>query len=398
MVLNVWEHGRLVGTLESTPNQGVLFQYASTATRRISASLPLSDKVYSQKECLPFFSGLLPDGDQRVRMAKAVHVSSESVIRLLQNYGRDIAGSLQILPQEESPDDNSSYIPISEAEIERKILSSATVPLMANQNESIRLSLAGAMDKMPLYKNDTGWFLPSGAAASNVIIKPDGEYAANEFVCSLIAKACGLNVPQTSLNYFGAQPTFVSKRFDRIEENGVVKRLHQEDFCQALGVDPEKKYEEDGGPGYKDCLSLIVAESALPLIDVRRFLECAVFNYLLGNCDAHAKNFSLLYALENTRKPRLAPFYDLVCSTIYPDLSRRMAMKAGKHRDIDRITKEDLLSIDDDSKLMRAVLKDVTSKFAAALDSLDGTIPDGVKPLFERIASDCRSRVNRIND
>lgn len=396
MVLNVWEYGRLVGTLESTPNQGVLFQYASTATRRISASLPLSDKVYSQKECLPFFSGLLPDGDQRVRMARAVHVSSQSEIKLLQHYGRDIAGSLQILPEEEKPEDNSSYIPISESELENRILSRQTVPLMVSQNESIRLSLAGAMDKMPLYRSDAGWFVPSGAAASNVIIKPDREYAANEFICSLIAKACGLNVPQSFLNSFGSQPTFVTERFDRVEENGVVKRLHQEDFCQAMGIIPEKKYEEDGGPGYKECLSLIVNESSLPLIDVRRFLECAVFNYLLGNCDAHAKNFSLLYALENTRKPRLSPFYDLVCSTIYPDLSRNMAMKAGKHRDIDRITKEDLLSIDDDSRLMRAVLKDVSSRFESALDSLDDTIPMGLRALYERINLDCRSRIRKI--
>lgn len=396
MILNVWEYGRHVGVLESTADQGVLFHYTTAASRGISLSLPLSNRVYSQKECLPFFSGLLPDGNQRIRMAKAVHVSSQSVMRLLQRYGRDIAGSLQILSDDEIPDDDASYIPMPEEEIGKRILSSDTIPLMASENRSVRLSLAGAMDKMPLYHEGNIWYLPSGSAASNVIIKPNREYAANEYICSLIANSCGLNVPDTSLVNFGDQPTFVTKRFDRVEENGVVSRLHQEDFCQALGIDPEKKYEEDGGPGYAQCLSLLKSCSSLPILDIRHFLECAVFNYLIGNCDAHAKNFSMVYTLESTSKPRLAPFYDLVCSTIYPDLSRDMAMKAGKHRNIDRITKEDLLSIDGDSKLMNAIVTDISSRICSSFESVSTMIPESLRPIFDSIANDCELRIQKL--
>lgn len=396
MVLNVWEYGNLVGKLESTPNQGIVFRYTSNATRSISTSLPLSDKTYTQKECLPYFSGLLPDGEQRERLARAVHVSTESVMKLLMNYGRDIAGSLQIIPEDENPSDEIIYIPISEAEIEQRILSSSHISMMANSNDRIRLSLAGAMDKMPLYKKGEFWFLPSCNAASNVIIKPSKEYAANEYLCSLIAYQCGLPISESQLMKFGSQPAFVTTRFDRKEAEGIVKRLHQEDFCQALGIVPEKKYEEDGGPGFKECLSLIYNESAFPLVDIRRFLECTVFNYLIGNCDAHAKNFSFLYTLESTKKPRLAPFYDLVCTTIYPELSRQMAMKIRKTRDIDRITKDDLLFIDNGSKLMFEIIKDIPIRFKNSLDKVRNSIPEELEPLLLRITEDSNHRLQKL--
>ncbi|MBQ0071788.1 MAG: HipA domain-containing protein, partial [Spirochaetales bacterium] len=308
--------------LEKTPNKGECFHYTEKAMHRISISLPLvKDKVYSRKECLPFFNGLLPDGDQRERMARACHISSESVMKLLARFGRDIAGSLSILEEDESPDTVFAYVPISEMELESKILQSNKVSLFALPDKNIRSSLAGAMDKIPLSHKDDSWFLPVGDAPSNVIIKPHDRYSENEYLCTSLAKACGILTPDIALKTFGTAKAFVSNRFDREVKNERLERIHQEDFCQALGIDPEKKYEEDGGPGYKDYLSLIWKESSLPIVDYKRFLEVTVFNYLIDNCDAHGKNLSFLYHHESD-KVRLAPFYDLVCSTIYPEFSR----------------------------------------------------------------------------
>ena len=149
----------------------------------------------------------------------------------------------------------------------------------------------------------------------------------NELFCMKLAKAVGLNVPEASIHYVNDMPYYLVSRYDRsVSESGIVTRVHQEDFCQALGLPSEKKYEREGGPSVSDCLNILRSHTLKPAADSIKFLDMLIFNYLIGNADAHGKNYSLLYTED---KPELAPGYDLLCTEVYPDLSKKMAMKIG---------------------------------------------------------------------
>ena len=151
-----------------------------------------------------------------------------------------------------------------------------------------------------------------------------------------LARVVGLNVPSVSVRQVGDKPCIVVQRYDRDnDETGTVTRVHQEDFCQALGFPPERKYQQEGGPLLRDCIGLLRVWSTVPALDISSFLDGLVFNILIGNADAHGKNYSILYRQGNRR---LAPFYDLVCTQVWPELSKTPAMKIGKSESIDTIT------------------------------------------------------------
>jgi serine/threonine-protein kinase HipA len=125
------------------------------------------------------------------------------------------------------------------------------------------------------------------------------------------------------------------ERYDRrLLANSRIERIHQEDFCQALGVVPELKYEQEGGPNLKKCFALVRAICSVPGPDLLRLFDSVVFNVLIGNCDAHTKNFSLLRDGDTIR---LAPLYDLISTRAYPSLSREMAMKIGGERNPEKL-------------------------------------------------------------
>jgi len=187
------------------------------------------------------------------------------------------------------------------------------------------LSLAGAQNKLPVFVDGDKLFLPRGSASSSHILKPQipefPNTVENEAFCMRLAGQVGLPVPKTRI-WDGK--AFLIERYDRTGKNP--RRLHQEDFCQALGFGYDQKYQSEGGPGLKDCFALIEEHSAEPAVDKGRLIRWNVFNALIGNCDAHAKNLSLLYAEDGIR---LAPFYDLMSTRIYPSLSEKLAMKIG---------------------------------------------------------------------
>jgi len=169
-----------------------------------------------------------------------------------------------------------------------------------------------------------------GNAASSHILKPPiklySQTVENETFCMMLAAQMKLPVPDVTILH-KAEPLYLITRYDRHhDEHANIVRLHQEDFCQALGVVPDMKYEKEGGPSLKDCFELLRNNSIQPVADVRHLLNWVVFNYLIGNADAHAKNIALLFT--NTG-PALAPFYDLMCTAVYDELSDRIAMKIG---------------------------------------------------------------------
>jgi serine/threonine-protein kinase HipA len=138
-----------------------------------------------------------------------------------------------------------------------------------------------------------------------------------------LSKACGFDTADCDIVTFDGEPFYVTVRYDREERDGVVTRLHQEDFCQLLRCRPEIKYQDQGGPSIAECAKLLLS-MRLPLSDVISFVDRCVFNFIVGNGDAHGKNFSILY---QSGTPRLAPVYDVICTTVYPAIAKKMAMK-----------------------------------------------------------------------
>jgi serine/threonine-protein kinase HipA len=356
MRLLVREFGRLIGAREATPDRGVVFHYegaylSDPEARPLSLSLPLREKPFSQAVSLPFFSGLLPDGDARRRVADYLHISETSTLKLLDALGGDCAGTVSIVPEERSEDadgeevaqgDRESYRELSQAELEKLVLESERRPLLAPL-DGARLSLAGAQDKIPLRYAEGRWFLPLGEASSSHILKPSSpvfeDLAFNEFFCMRFAEALGFPVPRVELVDVGRMALLV-QRYDReVDSAGRIARVHQEDFCQALGIMPDRKYEADGGPGFAAIAATLRRASANPLRDIQAFARIALFNLLVGNCDAHGKNFSLLY---RGREVGLAPFYDLVSTAAYPELSDRLSMRFGGEYRFDKLRRDDL--------------------------------------------------------
>jgi len=378
MRLAVRQFDRLVGCLESTPDRGIVFRYDRSyldvqGARALSHSLPLREAAYSQAAAMPFFSGLLPDGDLRRRIADYLHVSETSTLRLLDALGGECAGTVSLLREDGSGQgEDAGYQEIPPKELAQLIEDSSRRPLLAPWGGT-RLSLAGAQEKIPLLFKDGRWYKPLGTAPSSHILKPASaaypDLAANEFLCMRLAGLIDLAVPRVELMTLG-RPVLVVARYDRVAAaDGSIDRVHQEDACQALGIMPDLKYQADGGPGFPELAGLIRAACSAPLPDIEALLRVALFNLLIGNCDAHGKNFSLVY---QEGRLSLAPFYDLVSTTVYPDLATRLAMRMGKEYRIDRIGQSELegfaLDVAVKPRAARAAFDETVARIYSAWD------------------------------
>jgi serine/threonine-protein kinase HipA len=351
MRLYVYQHGALAGYLDTLSGSGITFSYDETflsnpSSLPLSLSLPLQAKAFREREALPFFDGLLPEESARTAIAKFLGISEFSTMRLLAAIGGECAGSISILPEPQTIDQpEGSYLPLTLHEFTE--LTKPTSTYRLELEADARLSLAGAQGKICLHKrsNDmdkTDWLLPCNGAASSYILKPDSPYysnlAINEYICSQLAQSCNINTCQTWLQ-FCPDPILITKRYDRIANKGMIERLFQEDSCQALGIPVKLKYQVDGGPKTIDLVTLIEQVSTNPAQDIEQLVQMFIFNYLIGNCDAHGKNFSILRSREGSIA--LAPAYDLVSTLAYPNLSRKLAMRFGTTYKIDSIQQSD---------------------------------------------------------
>ena len=260
-------------------------------------------------------------------------ISEGNDFALLEAIGGECAGAVSLLPSGTRPDSFDGQLrELSEVEFGQLLGELPRRPLLAGTPD-LRLSLAGAQDKVAVRMEGNGMFLPLGGAASTHIVKPAlPEYEGivfNEAYCLGLAAACGIDAASCAARSANGTDYLIVERFDRARgAGGEVERIHQEDFCQALGVRSERKYQSEGGPTLQQCFELVRAVSSAPVIDIGRLLDAVLFNIVIGNHDAHAKNFALLRHRDG--RIRLAPLYDLICTVAYPELSQRMAMRVGR--------------------------------------------------------------------
>ena len=343
--LEVWLLGSHTGTLSQVEGR-LRFAYAPHATVPLSQSLPIRPDAFDDRETRPFFAGLLPEGGTRKQIAKTLQVSAQNDYALLDSLGGECAGAVTLLEPGQSPqavEAPQAVRWLDPAQLLQVLDEMPRRPMRAG-DDGLRLSLAGAQDKLPVVLDAHGerTGLPLQGSPSTHILKPpiagvEGSVF-NEAFCMALAGALKLDVAHTKLQVVadGTQQRhyLLVQRYDRHVEQGPalaagaapIQRLHQEDFCQALGIASEHKYQNEGGPGLAQAFALVRSATRPSAPHTLKLLDYVVFNALTGNHDAHGKNFSLLYTQAGAV---LTPLYDLLCTAVYPTLTDKMAMKIG---------------------------------------------------------------------
>ena len=353
MRLMVCLEGLIAGVLE-TAGDRTHFSYADSwlsgqGPYPLSQSLPLRSGVHSGAHVNNFLWGLLPDNERTLdTWARQFQVSARNPVALLSWVGEDCAGAVQFVREERLDEALRAagkaveVVWLDPPELERRIrnLSHNAGATRESASEG-QFSLSGAQAKTALYfdRQRQRWGIPRGRTPTTHILKPvsndfDG-FAENEHFCLALARHVGLAAANTEWQSIGGIPTLVAERYDRVQLAGRWHRIHQEDCCQAFGILPTSKHENEGGPGFARIMSLLEASDE-PQADRERLMKTACFVYLLAATDAHSKNFSVLYG-RGTDRPsmRLAPLYDIASSWPYPrripPQKMKLAMRVGRY-------------------------------------------------------------------
>lgn len=335
-------HGEQVGILTQNAAGKKSFTYDKHAFMPISVSMPLREEAYGEQSCEAYFGGLLPESETaRKLIGKKYGISPHNSFALLRAIGYDCAGAISchaiddpVVPHRSVPLTGKV---ITDSELYKHIKELPNQPLFMDV-KGLRLSLAGVQDKAAVCLIDNQIALPDHGCPTTHILKPASSHfdgiAENEYFIMKIAKRIGLSVPDVELKKIKDVTFLLVKRYDRHIVNNSIERIHQEDFCQASGIVSSRKYQNEGGPGFIDCFGLLNTTTQ-PAIDRTQLISAAIFNYLIGNMDAHSKNFSLLH--NTISNIRLAPFYDMICTRVYQGLTTKMAMKIGSKYNADDI-------------------------------------------------------------
>ena len=331
-VLDVFYGTQLMGSVHD--RSPLAFEYAQAWLDRDDAFplsvIKLQTGMVDSPHVQAFFENLLPEGELRSYLSEQRKAST--LFSLLLEVAGDTAGAFVMLARGQKPE-TPEYVPTT-WEALANTLRNKSASAIQFEGEDTRISLAGAQDKasIAIFDGKTP-FLPKGSAPSTHILKPNirrltkvRESAANEAIIMRTAAHCGLNTAKVF--YEQSTQSCVVERFDRfVRADGTLGRLIQYDLCQIAGMDSDRKYEKEGGPGAALCAQIIHRYSARPALDLQAFAQWIFFNLYVGNNDSHAKNLSI------HERPgegvRLSPFYDMMCTRIYPGLSKEFAFSIG---------------------------------------------------------------------
>lgn len=350
--LAVWLNGIRVARIDQERGRRLRLAYTDDAFEHyqlgvplLSLKLPLTRQRYPNAVVHAFLDGLLPEGDARQAVARDFNVDKDDTHGLIRALGRDCAGALVIQPEDEPPPPSPTTLtaePLKDAEIADLVANLRSAPLGVSGR--VRISLAGVQEKLLLTRMPDGtWGRPVDGTPSTHILKPEiagyPNTVENEAFCMRIAKHLGFPVADVETTIVGGRKLIIVERYDRVvHPDGSVQRLHQEDFCQAIGIPPGKKYQEDGGPALARIAETLQSVATADSVEV--LLAAVTLNVLIGNGDAHAKNFSLLH--DPSGALRLAPLYDLMSTLYYGD--DRLAMYIDTVQRTRRVTANRLLN------------------------------------------------------
>ncbi|MBK1696237.1 type II toxin-antitoxin system HipA family toxin [Rhodovibrio salinarum] len=343
---------RPVGTLVGYEDYTLHFSYERAYGELedalpLSLRMPLSQSEYTDLACRAFFQNLLLEGRRLDQVADREGLDRDNVAGLLSHLGQECPGAISIVPEGNPPGKQPGIIPDDYREIEANELAAEVRAMHEGKppRRNRRISLAGVQGKLAVTVGEDGRLYETaegvGAPTTHVLKVGDPDYHAlveNEYICLKLARRLGLDAAHATIGYADDVPYLLVERFDRYRDsNGYIHRRHQEDTCQALGLPGTLKYEEHGHGDRRATLDGIfdlLGETVSPIEARQAMISITVFNYLIANFDAHAKNFALLY---QGRRPHLAPFYDIVSTGVYPDTSKSFALSIGGKQDYDEI-------------------------------------------------------------
>ena len=385
-----------VGEIKGDSSEDACFSYSkeyisNNMLKPISISLPIQDDPFSPARTKNFFEGLLPEGFMRRNIAANMHFDENDYLSILYNLGKECLGAIRIDIDDTEPE--SGYEAITSKQVEELAAEGTT-----KSTELIiksHLSLTGASGKVGLYYNekDGQWFLPYGLAPSTHIVKQshirlDG-IVTNEQLSMITAQKCGIDIPESFIINVGkgvdSEILFATKRYDRIIDGTSTYlgnlsrpfRIHQEDFAQAMGIASSAKYENDGQNYAEKMFEIVRHYTQSPFEDQHRLWNRIVFNYVLGNTDAHIKNFSLLYDT-NMNGISLAPAYDMISTIIYPSSTKDMSFNIGGMKSLDTINEESFKSLASKVGISEKI---AMNNYHNILEHFEGAIKETAKEL-----------------
>ncbi|WP_323121435.1 type II toxin-antitoxin system HipA family toxin [Burkholderia alba] len=394
--LHVFLGAERIGSIHDT--SPVAFEYAPAWLARADAfalaAIPLAPGRHDDTATQAFFENLLPEGELRSYLTQQRKAST--LFAMLHEIAGDTAGAFVILPAGQVPD--TPHYDVTSWEALARVLAETTAVAIDIHGDDARISLAGAQDKTSIAIFADGIpRLPRGIAPSTHIIKPDikripkiWHSAANETIVMRTAANCGL--PTAEVFYEPHTQACIVRRFDRtLRQDGTLARLIQYDLCQLNGTLSERKYEAEGGPGIAACAALIRRHSTQPAVDLRHFVDWILFNLYVGNNDSHAKNLSI-YTVPG-RGVMLTPFYDLLCTRLYPGLSKSFAFSVGGATLPGKIGRDQIVAMAEQLGMRpQFVLREaadlarkIPAALDAAIDSIRPVLPIGAHPLAEQL-------------
>ncbi len=408
--LPVYYETRLVGRIHISPN-GPTFAYAPEWLQLkgafpISVLMPLTYRPIDPSIFFNWAANLLPEAAHLRAVSLRIGAAPEDVIAILSEIGRDTAGALSIgMPGTSTP---GHWRPIeTETDLERIINELPNKPFLVGE-DGVSMSLAGAQSKLGVAVDNSGRLcVPIDGAPSTFILKPDAQErlhgsVQNEALCMTLARLCGLEVPDVTTGRAGVRTYFLVKRYDRIEQKGRWRRLHQEDYCQALGRPPAAKYEnnQSGIPGPKLSEMFAITRNVMQIRDVMRLLDYAIFNVIACNTDAHAKNYSMMISGQGVS---LAPLYDVLCADAWPGITANLAQRIGgknrgphlKRRHWERMAVECGIRPDGVVARVRALAERARRELPAALNIVEA-MPAGTHALLPHFGAAIEQRARQL--
>jgi serine/threonine-protein kinase HipA len=418
--LNVFLNSRQVGQLRRESSGAIEFQYdpewlAWPHTLPVSLSMPLREGAYIGGPVSAVFENLLPDNDTlRNRIAARTRAEGIDAYSLLRAIGHDCVGALQFLHPDVDPGPAGtvSGTPVNAKEIANILANLATTPLGVSEDESFRISIAGAQEKTALLFWNKRWYKPQGTTATTHILKPSigrlpngvdlTHSVENEYLCLKLLESFGLPAAKARMAQFGERPVLVVERFDRLwTEDGRLLRIPQEDCCQALSVPPTLKYQSDGGPGIESILRLL-RDGDNPAEDQRALIKTMIVFWLLGATDGHAKNFSVF--LSPGGRYRMTPLYDVISAQPSVDAGEirpnqfRLAMAVGdkRHYRINTIAPRHFLETAQRAGIGEQVVSSIFEELRdTAVNVVRGTLVHLPKDFPGEVATSIQLGINR---